>query len=131
MRNSSNYILFFVGTLTAIVALVLSLMYTGLKEVHSLNESLFNKRAIISAISSYLDKPVSEMTDKEVQAVFEEKMEQTVVVPVEESHVGRVSPRSRTAQVASSSSGRERRRIWGRSLRRWCGRPQEVSVHWS
>ena len=90
MRNSSNYILFFVGTLTAIVALVLSLMFTGLKEVHSLNEALFNKRAILSAVSNYLEKPVGEMTDKEVLDIFETQMEQTVVnyegeeVPAEE-----------------------------------------------
>lgn len=79
MRNSSNYILFFVGTLTAIVALVLSLMYTGLKEVHSLNEALFNKRAILSAVSNYLDKPVADMSDQEVLDIFNNKMEQTVV----------------------------------------------------
>ena len=79
MRNSSNYILFFVGTLTAIVALVLSLMFTGLKEVHALNEALFNKRAILSAVSNYLDKPVADMTDQEVLTVFNDQMTQTVV----------------------------------------------------
>lgn len=79
MRDSNNYIVMFVGILTAIVALVLSLMYTGLKEVHSLNEALFNKRAIISAVSNYLPKPVGEMTDQEVLDIFEGQMEQKVV----------------------------------------------------
>lgn len=79
MRNSSNYILLFVGTLTAIVALVLSLMYTGLKDVHARNEAIFNKRAILSAVSNYLEKPVDKMTDQEVQDVFDSKMEQQVV----------------------------------------------------
>ena len=79
MRNSSNYILFFVGTLTAIVALVLSLMYTGLKDIHAENEAIFNKRAILSAVSNYLDKPVDQMTDQQVQSVFDDKMEQQVI----------------------------------------------------
>jgi Na+-transporting NADH:ubiquinone oxidoreductase subunit C len=54
-------------------------MYTGLKDVHAQNEAIFNKRAILSAVSNYLDKPVDQMTDNEVQDVFDTKMEQQVV----------------------------------------------------
>ena len=65
--------------MTTVVALVLSGMYTGLKDVHSRNEALFTKRAILAAVSRYLEKPVSEMTDKEVMKIFEQQMEQRVI----------------------------------------------------
>jgi Na+-transporting NADH:ubiquinone oxidoreductase subunit C len=65
--------------MTTVVALVLSGMYTGLKDVHSRNEALFTKRAILTAVSRYLDKPVGEMTDEEVMQIFEQQMEQRVI----------------------------------------------------
>ena len=65
--------------MTAIVALVLALMYTSLKPVHDQNAAIYNKRAIISAIANKLDKPVAEMSDAEVQAIFDEKITQKVM----------------------------------------------------
>lgn len=64
--------------MTTIVALVLSLLYTGLKGIHEKNEAIYNKKAIISAIQNKLDTPVSAMTPDQVQNIFDEKITQKV-----------------------------------------------------
>lgn len=77
--NKSSYIIGFVGGLSAIVALVLSFMYSGLKETHDNNELLFEKRAILSSVQSHLDKNVAEMGDQEVTDVFNSMVKQEVL----------------------------------------------------
>lgn len=64
--------------MTTIVALVLSLLYTGLKGIHEKNEAIYNKKAIISAIQNKLDTPVSAMTPDQVQNIFDENITQKV-----------------------------------------------------
>jgi Na+-transporting NADH:ubiquinone oxidoreductase subunit C len=62
--------------MTVIVALVLSLMSTGLKDVHKKNEAVYNKRAIISAVKNQLEKPLEAMSDEEVAQIFENNIDQ-------------------------------------------------------
>lgn len=62
--------------MTLIVAAVLSLMVSGLKETHTLNESVYNKKGILSAVSSQLGKDVNSLTNEEVQTIFEKQITQ-------------------------------------------------------
>lgn len=62
--------------MTLIVAFVLALLSTGLKDIHSKNEALFVKKAILTSVNDYLPKPVSELTDDEVETIFSEKIDQ-------------------------------------------------------
>lgn len=77
--ESTGKIVTFILIITSIVAVSL----TGLRELTksqaAINESVFNKRAILSAIDKYLDKPTAQLTDAEVQTIFSERMEQKVV----------------------------------------------------
>lgn len=65
--------------MTILVALILSLMSTGLKDIHDLNESVYNKRAIISAVKGKLDKNLSEISDEEIADIFSNQIQQIVV----------------------------------------------------
>ncbi len=62
--------------MTSIVALVLSLMSTGLKEIHEKNAAVFNKRSILSSISDHLDQDLNSMTDDQVLELFDKKIKQ-------------------------------------------------------
>ena len=77
--NSSKYIIGFTALLTAVVALVLSLMYTGLKEKHKQNELLFEKRAMLDAIQDKAGVDVSKMTDDDIIEFFKKNIKQLVV----------------------------------------------------
>lgn len=77
--HSNNYIIIFVLVLTSIVALVLSFMSTSLRTTHELNEAIFNKRAILSAIQTKFDTPIDDMADAKILEIFEEKIEQKVI----------------------------------------------------
>ncbi len=77
--NSSKYIIGFTALLTAVVALVLSLMYTGLKEKHKQNELLFEKRAMLGAIQDKAGISVSKMKDADIIDFFTKNIEQVVV----------------------------------------------------
>ena len=77
--HSNRYIIIFVFILTAVVALVLSSMSSALKTTHELNEAIFNKRAILSALQSQFDTDVEDMPDDQIVEIFTSKVEQTVV----------------------------------------------------
>ncbi|NND06202.1 MAG: NADH:ubiquinone reductase (Na(+)-transporting) subunit C [Saprospiraceae bacterium] len=77
--HSTRYIVTFVIILTAVVALVLSLMATGLKPIHDRNEAIYNKKAIISAIETDLGMAVNDLSGEEIQSIFDEKIKQVVV----------------------------------------------------
>ena len=77
--HSPKYTIVFVLILSAVTALLLSGMYTGLKDIHEKNEAIFNKRAILSAIDTQMDIPVDEMTDDEVLELFNNSIEQIVL----------------------------------------------------
>ena len=69
----------FVLAMTTVVAVVLAFMSTALKPLHDTNEALYNKRAIIKAVATKLDKPVSEMSDEEIQVLFDNNIKQLVI----------------------------------------------------
>ncbi len=77
--HSTGYILRFILIITAISALSLAFLSTTFKERHERNEALFNKRAILSAVEGPLGTKVSDMTDDEVQAVFDNQIKQVVL----------------------------------------------------
>jgi len=65
--------------MTAVAALLLALMATSLKPRHDRNEAVYNKRAILSAVEGPLGKKVKDLTDIDVQEVFDNQVEQLVV----------------------------------------------------
>lgn len=77
--ESTNYVVGFTLAMTVIVALTLSSLFYGTKDQVAQNADVFNKRAILSAISDKLDKPVGDFSDQDVLSLFEEKMEQKVL----------------------------------------------------
>ena len=77
--EKTSYIVMFTLGMTILVALMLSGLFYSTKDQAALNEAVFNKRAILSAISDQLDKPVSDFTDEEVIAIFDKRMEQKVL----------------------------------------------------
>ncbi len=87
-----RYTVIFVLILSAVSALVLAGMYAGLKEAHQKNELLFKKRSVLRSIEHMLSRPVSEMSDAEVDQLFHEKIRQYVldaegnILPEEKLH---------------------------------------------
>ena len=77
--HSTNYIIRFVLILTAIVAIVLSLMSTGLKPIHDKNEAVYNKSAILSAVSNEIGDKFATLTSDDVDAIFEDSVKQLIV----------------------------------------------------
>lgn len=76
--HSTNQIIKFVLIMTALVALILSLMYTGLKGKHDLNEAIYAKKAILAAVEKKLDIKASKLGTEEVQSIFDSKIKQEV-----------------------------------------------------
>ena len=77
--NKPGYIIGFISLLTGIVALALSLLYSGLKETHKKNELLFEKRAILSSVQKNMDEKIADMEDNEVQELFNTTVNQQIV----------------------------------------------------
>lgn len=78
--HSTSYIIRFVLIMTTLAALILASLNTFLGPQHAKNEKIYNKRAVLAAIKDHLDgTPLAEMTDKEVEDVFSNKIEQEVV----------------------------------------------------
>ena len=65
--------------MTVVVAFVLALMVSGLKDIHSENEAVYNKKGILSAVAVQLGKDINTMTNKDVQDIFSAQIEQKVV----------------------------------------------------
>ncbi|MBK7872097.1 MAG: NADH:ubiquinone reductase (Na(+)-transporting) subunit C [Saprospiraceae bacterium] len=74
--SSTRYILIFTITMCVLCALILSGMFYATKPSADKNEVVFNKRAILGAVSSKLGKSLSEMSDEEVLDVFNNQVEQ-------------------------------------------------------
>ena len=79
MNNSTKSIYLFTVAMTTVVAVVLGLLFFGLKDIHARNEAVFNKRAILAALGENLPKPVTDMSDQEVQQIFADNMETFVI----------------------------------------------------
>ncbi len=77
MSDNNRILLFTVG-MTFTVALVLGVLFFGLKDAHAKNEAVFNKRAILAAVGNYLPTPVDELSDDQVQEIFEKNVTSTV-----------------------------------------------------
>lgn len=65
--------------LTTIVAVVLSLMSTGLKPIHDQNEAVYNKSAILSAISSEIGDKFATLTSEDIDAIFDKDVKQMII----------------------------------------------------
>jgi len=77
--HNNRYIITFVLIMTVVVAVVLAGLFTMLKSTHDKNQLLFNKRAVLTAIEPYLEKPVSEYGDEEIEAIFAADIDQKVI----------------------------------------------------
>ncbi|HHM21748.1 MAG TPA: NADH:ubiquinone reductase (Na(+)-transporting) subunit C [Bacteroidetes bacterium] len=77
--HSNKYILTYIIGLSAIVALLLAMTYSGLKPIHDDNESLFKKRDILSAIRDKLPMDVATCSKEMLFDVFDNKVEQVVI----------------------------------------------------
>ncbi len=64
--------------MTSLVALVLSLMYTGLKPTHDLNEAIYAKKAILAAVQEKLGIDASSLPVEEIQEIFDNSIKQEV-----------------------------------------------------
>lgn len=78
MHSTRNTIIFILS-LTSIVAILLATLFFGLKDVHDKNEAIYNKRAILSAISNHLNENLDQMSDNQVQQVFDSQIEQQAI----------------------------------------------------
>lgn len=79
--NTTRYIFFFVLTLTAVVALSLSGLREVTKAQADLNEEIFNKRAILSAVEDFLpnNQTVGDLSDEDVINLFKNQVNGVVV----------------------------------------------------
>lgn len=65
--------------ITALSALALAFLSTTFKERHERNEALFNKRAILSAIEGPIGSEIADLTDSEIQSIFDDQVTQVVL----------------------------------------------------
>ena len=65
--------------MTSLVSVILAGMYTFLKPIHQKNEAVYNKRAILTAVADQLSKPLGQLSDTDVQTIFDNQIEQVVV----------------------------------------------------
>ncbi|MCB0703797.1 MAG: NADH:ubiquinone reductase (Na(+)-transporting) subunit C [Saprospiraceae bacterium] len=77
--ENNRYVIIFILVLTCTVAVLLTFIREATKDQAALNEDIFNKRSILSAIEVNLDKKVSEFSDEEVVNIFNDKFEQVVL----------------------------------------------------
>ena len=76
---STTKIYLFVASMTVVVALLLTGFRMATAEQAEINEKVFNKRAILKSLADGLDGDLDEMSDDEVQAVFQNNVQQFVV----------------------------------------------------
>ncbi|MFT4666493.1 MAG: Na+-transporting NADH:ubiquinone oxidoreductase subunit C [Polaribacter sp.] len=76
--HSTKYIYTFVFIMTSGVALLLTGLYMGWKDQSKINESIFNKRAILKSINDYLGdgKDADTIPDEEVLSIFDGRVQQ-------------------------------------------------------
>ena len=63
--------------MTVVVALLLTGFRMATAEQAEINEKVFNKRAILKSLAEGLDGDLDAMSDEEVQAVFENNVQQS------------------------------------------------------
>lgn len=77
--DSTRNIIIFILAMTSIVAITLTGFRLSTADQAALNEDVFNKRAILSSLDQYLEKPSAELSDEEVRQLFENKVEQLAI----------------------------------------------------
>ncbi|MEM1326284.1 MAG: NADH:ubiquinone reductase (Na(+)-transporting) subunit C [Bacteroidota bacterium] len=77
--ETTKYIVIFIAIMTGLVAVALTGLRQSTKTIAEKNEEVFNKRAILGSVSTFLDKPVAEFSDEEVLALFSNDIEQYVL----------------------------------------------------
>lgn len=65
--------------MTVVSALMLAGMFYATEPAAQRNQEVFNKRAVLSAVSTHLGKKLSELSDAEVLEIFNKQVEQVVV----------------------------------------------------
>jgi len=88
--DTTRYIIIFVTILTTVVAVGLTGLRQATADKATQNEEIFNKRAILSSVSSlWPDRTVDDLSDKEVLNIFSDEMDQIILnsqgEPVEET----------------------------------------------
>lgn len=76
--HSRNQIIGFVLLLTSVAALILSLLFTGLKETHQLNEAIYAKKAVLAAIQNKLGIEPNSLSTEKVEEIFQNNIKQDV-----------------------------------------------------
>ncbi|MEM9885494.1 MAG: NADH:ubiquinone reductase (Na(+)-transporting) subunit C [Bacteroidota bacterium] len=74
--ESTKSIIIFIGIMTSLVAVGLTGMRQSTAPIAEKNEDVFNKRAILSSVKNYLEKPLGEYSDNEVLSIFEKDVKQ-------------------------------------------------------
>ena len=77
--HSTSSVIRFVLILTAVVAVVLSFMSTGLKGIHDKNEAVYNKKAILKAVKNHIEGDFDALSDDDVASIFDKQFEQKVI----------------------------------------------------
>ncbi|MFK7809038.1 MAG: NADH:ubiquinone reductase (Na(+)-transporting) subunit C [Saprospiraceae bacterium] len=79
--HSTKYIYTFVLIMTTLVALALTGLYMMWKDQSKINESIFNKRAILTSINDYLGegKDAKDIADEEVVSIFDGNVQQVAL----------------------------------------------------
>ena len=77
--DSTSSVIRFVVIMTVGVALTLALLSTSWKEQSLKNEAIFNKRAILGAVSDYLGEDPKTMSDGEIEEIFSSKVKQFAI----------------------------------------------------
>jgi Na+-transporting NADH:ubiquinone oxidoreductase subunit C len=77
----NNKVFIFVGIMTVVVALLLAGFRQVTEKQAKINEEIFNKRAILTAVEDYLGEgvTVAGLSDDQVQEIFNKQMETVVV----------------------------------------------------
>lgn len=78
--SENNKVIIFVSIMCISVAFVLAAFRTGTEDMVNKNEAVFNQRAILKSMDSSLPTPVAQLSDAEVQEVFDTKLKNSVVV---------------------------------------------------
>ncbi|MEO1515328.1 MAG: FMN-binding protein [Bacteroidota bacterium] len=77
--DNTRYIIIFTVGMTSVVALLLAGLFYATQSKAKENEAIFNKRAVLRAVETYLEKSVDDMDDGEVLSIFENQVQQKVL----------------------------------------------------
>ncbi len=78
---STSYVVRFVLIMTTLVAVLLTVLFLGLKDQSAVNEAIFNKRAILASVKDHLPEGMvhEDLTDDQVQEIFSSRVEQVAL----------------------------------------------------